>query len=399
MTPHPSPLGRAPRFTSRPRRATEPWSRRRFLGRAGLVLGGVAVGPALLAACGDDGGNGGGTGGDGGDSAALRISNWPFYIDEETVDLFAAATGIAVTYTEDVNSNDEYFAKIQEPLSRGQDIGADLFVVTDWMAARLIGLGWVAELDAANVPNKANLVASLSSVGFDPDRAYSLPWQSGMTGIIYDPEAAGRELTRLEDLFDPELAGRVTMLTEMRDTMGLMLLLDGVDPSSEFTDDDFQAGIDRLEAARDSGQIRRFTGNDYGDDLASGNVVAAMGWSGDAVQLRADAPNLRFVVPDEGGMLWSDNMMIPSTASAGAKANAERWMDYCYDPENMARITEYVAFIPPVEGTAAFLSEELASDPLVNPPADLLGRLSVFRELDEETEQRYNQLFQSVVRA
>ncbi|HSL56516.1 MAG TPA: spermidine/putrescine ABC transporter substrate-binding protein [Acidimicrobiales bacterium] len=398
------PRIRPVRLTASPRMAASPLSRRRFLSRAGLVIGGVALGPTILAACGDDdggsnGGDAGGDGGGGGGESTLRISNWPLYIDEETVADFEAATGLSVTYTEDVNDNDEYFAKIQEPLSRGQDIGADLFVVTDWMAARLITLGWVAEIDAANVPNKSNLVASLQGVQFDPDRAYSLPWQSGMTGIIYNADALGRELTSVEELFDPELAGSVTFLTEMRDTMGLLLLANGVDPSGDFTDADFDAALARLTEARDAGQIRRFTGNDYGDDLASGNVVAAVGWSGDAVQLQADNPSLRFAVPTEGGMLWSDNMMIPTTASAGAKANAEAWMNYVYDPEAMGQITEWVAYIPPVEGTGEFLSEELANDPLVNPDDELRSRLSVFRGLDEDTEQRYNEAFQNVVRA
>ena len=219
------------------RRQLAAMSRRRFLGRSGLALGGLALGPSLLAACGG-GDDGGGTAAGSGTapeftpttSDSLRISNWPFYIDEETVGLFEEESGLSVTYTEDVNDNEEYFSRIREPLSRNQDIGADLFIVTDFMVNRLIGLGWLAPLDNANIPNKGNLVASLAAVEFDPDRTFSMPWASGFSSIAYNPSLTGREITSLDDIFDPEFAGQVTLFSDLRDGIGQVLLTMGESP-------------------------------------------------------------------------------------------------------------------------------------------------------------------------
>jgi spermidine/putrescine transport system substrate-binding protein len=391
------------------RRQLAMMSRRRFLGRSSLALGGLALGPTLLAACGGDDGGGGGGSGDGAtastvgldefeptSSDTLRVSNWPFYIDEETVGLFEDASGLSVAYTEDVNDNEEYFSRIREPLSRGDDIGADMFVVTDFMVNRLIGLGWLAPINDENVPNKANLVASLQDMDFDPDRRYSLPWFSGFTSIAYNPELTGREITSLEDLFDPEFAGQVTMFSDLRDGLGMILLLTGGSPATA-TPEEIEAAIARVQEAKDAGQIRRFTGNDYGDDLVAGNTAIAQAYSGDVAQLQLDNPDLQFVVPEEGMTTWSDNMVMPITTANST--GAEQWMDYVYDPANMARITEYVQFIPPVEGTGDELPTELRENPLINPPQEWRDAGVAWRGLSDEEDQQFSALYADVTRA
>ena len=394
------------------RRRLAMMSRRRFLGRSSLAIGGLALGPSLLAACGDDDG-GGDAGGDGerrtADDAppdfepttadSLRISNWPFYIDEETVALFEAESGLSVAYTEDVNDNEEYFARIREPLSRGDDIGADMFIVTDFMVNRLIGLGWLAPLDDGNIPNKGNLVSSLADVEFDPERTYSLPWFSGFTSLAYNPELTGREITSLNDLFDPEFAGQVTMFSDLRDGLGQVLLSEGISPA-EVTAEDIEMAVAKVQEAKDAGQIRRFTGNDYGDDLVAGNVAIAQAYSGDVAQLQLDNPALEFVFADEGMIAWSDNMVLPLTTRNSV--GAEEWMNYCYDPVNMARITEYVQFIPPVEGTGDELTEldpSLADTPLINPPQEIRDTAIAWRGLTDEEDQEFSGMYAAVARA
>ena len=269
------------------------------------------------------------------------------------------------------------------------------------MAARLIDLGWVDELPIDQIPNAANLVPELVNPSWDPEGKYSMPWQSGMTGIAYNFEKTGRELTSMEDLFDPEFKGKIGMLTEMRDTVGLVMLSTGEDPS-EATFDSAQAAFERIEQAKADGQIRQFTGNDYMDDLAQGNFVACIGWSGDISQLALDDPNLRFVIPEEGGMQWSDTMVMPA-GTENVDAVAE-WINYVYDPVNAARITAYVGYNSPVQGVADELrkdpeTEALADSPLLFPDEETLGRLKVFATLDEGTEAEFDERFSEIIGA
>ena len=374
-------------------------NRRQFLARSGALGGALVLGPSVLAACGDDSDSDAGSGGGGGNT--LTISNWPAYIDEETVQLFIDETGIDLTYTEDYNDNNEYFAKIQPDLSAGRAIGPDIIVPTNWLAARLIDLGWVDELPLDKIPNKDNLVPELQNPSWDPDGKYTMPWQSGMTGIAYNRAVTGRELTSLEDLFDPEFKGKIGMLTEMRDTVGLIMLSTGADPTTA-TFDDAEPAFDRIQEAKDSGQIRQFTGNDYMDDLAAGNFVACIGWSGDIGQLALDNPDLAFSIPDEGGMQWSDTMVMP--AGAANTDSVAEWINYCYDPVNAARIAAWVGYNSPVQG----VKEELAKDPetealtesqLLFPDEETLSRLNTFATLDEEQETLFDERFSEIIGA
>jgi len=366
-------------------------SRRRFVGQSALAAGGVAFGGSLLAAC---------KGKEAARSAGpLRVSNWPLYIDKNTVPNFQKDTGITVQYTEDVNDNDEFFAKIDEPLKRGQSIDRDIIVLTDWMASRLIRLGYTAPFDDTKFPNKANLVDALRDVSFDAGRTHSIPWLSGMTGLGYNPKRTGRELTSISDIFDAKFKGRVTMLTEMRDTIGLVMLGQGKDPAT-CTLDDAKAAAAKIKQARESGHIRAFTGNDYTEDLASGNISVAIAWSGDIQGLAADNPDLKWIAPSEGAMLFSDNMMIPKTSDRQDLAMA--WINYCYDPVHSAQIVAEAPYLSAVKGAGAELAKiapELAQSPLVNPPPELMSRLHVFRALNEQEETEFNRVFQDAIGA
>ncbi len=395
---------------------------RGLLSRRSALTGAAGLGAAaLLAACGSPGRNppvGAGTasGGPAGKTAAaaqdrsasekvVNWSNWPEYIDVDdktkarpSLDAFTAQTGIKVNYTEDYNDNDEFYAKVRPLLAAGRDTGRDVWCSTDWMVARLIRQGYVQPLDRSNIPNAGNLEDSLTNVEFDPGRKYSLPWQSGFAGIAYNPDATGgRKVESVSQLLtDPALKGKVTLLTEMRDTVGLVLLDQGKDPAS-FTDADFSAAIAMIREAKDRGQLRGFTGNEYGKDLSSGAIAACLAWTGDVVQLKADNPRLGYVLPAKGFTLWSDNFVIP--ALARHKKNAETLINYYYDPKVMAEVVAYVNYISPVKGTKQELLKldpKAADNPLIIPSADVLSRAKVFRGLSAAEEEKYAKAFSSL---
>jgi spermidine/putrescine transport system substrate-binding protein len=338
--------------------------------------------PGLLAACG--GGGGGGGGGEVAD--VLRFSNWPLYIDYDektkkhpTLDQFTAKTGIKVDYFEDINSNAEYFGKIQRPLSQGNSIDRDIIVLTD--NERFLGLmidkGWVEELDKDLIPNVSNLIDAQASPPFDPDRKYSLPWQSGMTGIAWNPDATG-PVTSITQLFeDPKLKGKITALNGMGDTPPLVMLDNGDDPS-KVTDATWSAAMERIQSAVDSGQIRRFTGNDYAPLLAKGDLAAAIAWSGDIYQLLPSNPKLKWALPTKGGVIWTDNMIIPT---GGSVPTASTYMNFVYDPKVAAEIAAYVAYVPPVKGTQEILAKTdpaMAKSQLVFPSDETLANVHQF---------------------
>ena len=368
-----------------------------------LGLGCLALAASIgLAACGDDGGieSAGNEGetqvAEGGDvSGDLFISNWPLYIDKETIPNFEQEAGVAVDYKEDVNDNEEFFGKVRPQLEQGDSGGRDIIVVTDWMAEQMHDLGYVQDLDKSALPNvEDNLRADLEDPEFDPGRTYSIPWQSGMTGVIVRKDLAP-DITSVADLFDPQYKGKVTVLTEMRDTVPLVMKSEGIDPA-EATDEDWMNAIEKLREASDSGQIRDFTGNDYADDLTRGDVVAAIGWSGDAIQLQADNPNIEWRMPDEGCILWSDNMLIPVGAPNPAAALA--FMDYVYDPEVQADVAAYVNYVTPVDGVQEVLEKEdpeLASNQLIFPDEQFTENCTI--QPSPEDAAAVTEEFQSVI--
>ncbi|HEY0215708.1 MAG TPA: spermidine/putrescine ABC transporter substrate-binding protein [Cellulomonas sp.] len=384
-------------------------SRRQFL--AGGV-GGVGAG-LLLAACGTGGGSTSGSTAtaatDVSDSEKLvRWANWTLYLDQDdsgtgypTLDAFTEQTGIEVEYTEDIDDNDSFYGKVSGQLANGQDIGYDIVTLTDWMAARMIRLGYTQELDRSAIPNSDNILTDLAEVDFDPGRTHSLTWQSGFGGLAWSDEAVPNGMRGLSDLWAPELAGRVEVLSEMRDTIGLIMLDQGVDVSGDWGQTEFDTALAVLKEKIDSGHIRQVRGNSYAQDLVSGDAVAVIGWSGDITALNYENDDrFTFAIPDAGGTLWSDNLMIPIGATH--KANAEQVMNYYYDPEVAAQVAAWVNYITPVQGAQdamEAIDPELAANTMIFPDEATLATAHVFRTLTPEEETTYNGAFLDVIGA
>jgi spermidine/putrescine transport system substrate-binding protein len=298
-------------------------------------------------------------------SGELVISNWALYIDRQTIPQFEQQTGISVKYVEDINSYEEFFGKMRPLLERGDSGQRSLMVATDWLAKRMYDLGYIQKLDKdALAPAFENLNPALKPPATDPERDFSIPWQGGMTGLIVNTKEAP-DITSVNDLFDPKYKGRVEMVSELREVVPLLMKADGIDPE-EATEDDWMAAIDKLKQAAESGQIRRITGGDYAGDLANGEAVAVVGWAADAVQLQADNPDLRFVMPDEGCILWYDNWVIP--VGAPNPTAAYEFINYTYEPQNQAQIVGYTGSVTPGAGVKEIFERQdpkLAENPLI----------------------------------
>lgn len=331
----------------------------------------------------------------------LIVSNWPEYIDgpagdeKSTMQRFEERTGIGVIYTPDINDNADFFARTVNQLGACESVRRDLFVLSDWVAARMIRMGWIQRLNTTSVPNLHDkLISGLRDVAWDPNRDHSAPWQSGLTGIAYNAARVDEVRSFSELLTRSDLRGRVTLLTEMRDTMGLLLLMDGADPA-DFGRDEWENALEHLRRARSRGQIRAFTGNEYLQDLAAGNILACAAWSGDIAA--ADDPDLRFVVPEEGVMIWADNMLVPNLARH--QANAEAWIDFYYEPEVAARLAAHVHYICPVEGARQAMESiapELVDNELIFPSGETLSATHSFMALEEHLMREYEGDFADV---
>ena len=337
-------------------------------------------------------------------AAELNFANWPLYIDTEddevthpSLDQFTAEYGTVVNYSEVINDNNEFFGTIRAPLEANQDTGWDIVVLTEWMAGRIVRLGWVEKFDLGNLPNYvANLVDVYKGPDFDANNEYHAPWQAGMTGLGYD-EAVTGPLTSVNALWDSKWAGRVTYLSEMRDTVGMALAKLGFERAT-VTTEQFDAAIAELQKAVDDGIVRAFTGNEYAEDLVSGNVVLAVAWSGDIIQKQYERESLRFAVPDEKGGLWYDNMLIPKGAQH--KFTAELMIDFVYRPDIAAQIEAWVNYICPVKGAQeelAKIDEELAASELIFPTDATLAKVQRFRSLDEDEETYMNDEFSRLI--
>ncbi|MER8154691.1 spermidine/putrescine ABC transporter substrate-binding protein [Streptomyces sp. NPDC094472] len=332
----------------------------------------------------------------------LAFSNWTEYMDvgkggrHPTLDAFQRRTGIKVKYTEDINDNVEFFGKIKPQLAAGQDTGRDLICVTDWLAARMIRLGWIQPLDPAQLPHAyTNLGKPFRTPDWDPGRAHSYPWTGIPAVIAYNKKATGgRKVTSVSQLLeDPGLKGRVGLLTEMRDTVGLTLLDMGKNPET-VTADDYDAAIARLQKASDRGQVRRFTGNDYTGDLTKGDIAACMAWAGDLIQLQSDNPEIEFAIPDAGYMTATDNLLVPNKARH--KRNAERLIDYFYEPKVAAKIAAYINYVCPVDGVReelAKIDKALADNPLILPDEEMAAKSHSFRSLSSKEEAAFEDKF------
>ncbi|MFB6781470.1 PotD/PotF family extracellular solute-binding protein [Streptomyces sp. NPDC056352] len=339
----------------------------------------------------------------------VNFSNWTEYMDvtddgkhRPTLEAFTKRTGIQVKYTEDINDNVEFFGKIKPQLAAGQDTGRDIINVTDWLAARIVRLGWAQKLDASNLPHAyANLSAQFRSPDWDPGRAYSYPWAGIPTVIAYNSKATGgRKVDSVSQLLDdPKLKGRVSFLSEMRDSIGMTLLDMGKDPGT-FTDADYDAAIGRLQKGVDKNQIRRFTGNDYTADLDKGDIAACVAWAGDIIQLQAGNPDIKYAIPAAGYIISSDNLLVP--VKARHKTNAEKLIDYYYEPSVAAQLAAYINFVCPVDGVRdelAKIDQAMADNVLILPDKQMAARSHAFRSLTSKEETAYEEKFAKLIGA
>ncbi|HKG52414.1 MAG TPA: spermidine/putrescine ABC transporter substrate-binding protein [Actinomycetales bacterium] len=409
-------------MTRRPRPPLSPEAAalvRAQVSRRAALAGAGALGiGALLAACGTSGtptSSGASSSGDAGPKPAADRSdadkrvdwaNWTLYLDYDdktkkypTLEAFQKQTGIRATYSEDIEDNDSYYGKISGQLKNGQDIGKDIIVLTDWMVARLLRQKYAQKLDAAQIPNKKNIAAAYASPDYDPNRDYSMTWQGGFAGLAWNKEKVPGGLRAVSDLWKPELKGRVEVLSEMRDTIGLIMGEQGVDISGNFTSDQFMTAVDELDKHISSGQIRQVKGNSYKEDLISGDALAVIGWSGDITQINFENEDKwDFALPESGGTLWADNMLVP--IGAPHKKNAERLMSYYYDPKVAAEVAAYVNYICPVEGARAEMEKidpDLADNPYIFPDAAFLKNAKPFRTLTPQEETEFSTAFQKVL--
>ena len=379
------------------------------LSRRSLFVGaGAIAGASALAAC--------GTGST--DSATnavvdvsdtekvVRWANWPLYLDFDedkkvypSLKAFEEKFGIAATYTEDIDDNNSFYGKVQGQLAIGSDIGYDVVTPTDWMASRWIEQGYAQKFDAANIPNKTKIRTVLANVGFDPGRNYSLTWQSGFAGFGWNVQKIPKGVRTIEDLFAPANKGRVVVLSELRDTVGIIMQYQGVDPSGDFTEDQYMNAIDFLKGKIADGFIRKVRGNSYSEDLVNGDAVAVIGWSGDLFILKSENNGkFDFTIPETGGMLWSDNMLIPSTSTH--KNNAETLINYYYEPAVAAEVAAYVNYICPVEEAQpelAKINPALAESPFIFPDEATLAKVKVFRALSADEQTKYQAAFDEAI--
>jgi spermidine/putrescine transport system substrate-binding protein len=334
----------------------------------------------------------------------LRWANWPDYLDADTagghpsLDAFTKASGISVKYSESITANGSYYDSVERRLARGKDIGADLMVLTDWMTARLIRLGYVQKFTASRLPNAKNLRAPLTGVDFDEGRQRSLPWQSNFAGICWNTEAVPNGIASVSELWDPSFKRRVGVVSEMRDTIGLIMLDNGVDVGGHWGTDAFYDAVDVLKKQVGDGQLAPAR-NSYTDDLRAGSTVAAICWSGDVALLNAEAGNKwTFAMPDAGGTLFSDDFQVP--IGSPHLANAEKLIDYYYQPDVAAEVAAWVKTVSPVDGAkeiAATVDPALAANPLVFPDDAMFARAHQFRTLTDAEQQEYQAAFASAL--
>jgi spermidine/putrescine transport system substrate-binding protein len=365
-------------------------TRRQFIGRGAAAAAALALGPAFLAACSSK------TGTSAPVPNALRISISPFYMADGFIAEFQNKSGITVDYKEDFNDNEEWFAKVKEPLSRKQDIGCDLVVPTSFMAGRLHSLGWLNDFNAAHIPNLKNMRPDLLNATVDPGRKFSAPYMSGLVGLAYNKATAGRDITTVEDLWDPAFRGKVSLFSDAQDGLGMIMLSQGNSPENPTTET-VRKAVDLVKEQKAKGQVRKFTGNDYTNDLAAGKIIVGQAYSGDVVQLQADNPDLQFVVPQTGGTTFIDTMVIPYTTQH--QDWAEKWINYVYDRPNYAKLIAHTNYVPVLSNMADELNKidpKLASNPLINPPQSVLDDVKSWPTLSDQQTTEFNKMYAAV---
>ena len=364
--------------------------------RAVIAGAGAVAGAGALAAC--------GSGSSGASKDTVRWANWTLYLDVDssgkhypTLEAFSKKTGIKAVYSEDINDNDEFFGKVQGQLKLGKDIGYDLITPTDWMASRFIRLGYTQKFDAANIPNKKNIISSLAHPSFDPNRDNSLTWQGIMAGLGWNTTVNPKGMKSVDDLWTPQNKGKIVVLSEMRDTIGVILMSQGIDITT-VTEDQFMNAVDFLQKKISDGWIRGVKGNEYKEDLISGDATAVIAWSGDLFQLSSENEGkFDFTIAESGGTISGDNFLIPSTTTPEGKANAEKLINYYYEPAIAAEVAAYVNYVTPVAGAQAEMEKidpKLAKSEYIFPTQATLNRLKVFRALTPTEETTWTEAFQ-----
>ncbi len=376
------------------------FNRRQLL--KGAAVAGAGLGTMALASC--------STGGSGGGSGSIVWGNWTYYLDFDeatgsypTLDAFMDEAGFKVDYIEDIDDNNTFYGKIKDQLELNQFTGYDTVCFTDWMNSRIVTAGQVQEFDYANLPNvKANLVeAQWDALDVDPGRKHTIPWQLPASGWVWNTEAVPKGIKTLDDFLRPELKGKVVVLSELRDTMGMILAGLGYDPSGDWGDKEFDEALAWLDDALKSGQIGNVKGNSYTQDLITGDALAAMAWTGDVIMMNAENDNQwTMEVPESGGMIAADSFTVPNGTTAENKAKVEELINYYYDPTVAAQVADYVTYVTPVNGAQAAMEEinpENANNPLIFPDEEMWKHLHQFRTLTAEEDKKYSTEFQNVL--
>lgn len=338
----------------------------------------------------------------------VRWANWGYYIDFDektknypTLEAFTKKTGIKVTYQEAIDDNDTFTAKVSPQLKLKKDIGYDLVTPTEWMAARWIASGFTSKFDVKNIPNKKNVIDLLANRPLDPKREQTLPYAGIIAGVAWNKKKVPAGFKTMDQVFDKKYKGKrqILVLSEMRDTIGLIMMWQGVDIAGKFTDTQFMNAVNKFEQLVKDGYIGQIKGQSYAQDLQAGNVSHVIGWSGDIAQLnlQVGSEQFGFAVPDSGGTFSSDNFMIPSTAKN--KAGAEALINYYYDPAVAARLSAYINYVCPVKGAyeeMAKFDPKQAKNTLIFPTADTFKKLHIFRGLTPTEQLKYSTAFQKV---
>jgi spermidine/putrescine transport system substrate-binding protein len=345
------------------------------------------------------------------ENGKLNWANWPGYMqdDRETIKAFEKETGIQVTYKEVIQEMGPWFGKIQAPLSAGQSIGFDLMIMTNGIQLEQCRqLGYLAPLDLAKLPNfQKNAGESFKNPSYDPGNAHTIPYESGVTGIAYNTKYVDEEITGIAQLFDTKYKGKVGMMGDSQELGNFGMFLLGIDPEKS-TKADWEKAAAKLREQRDKGIVRKYYSQDYVDAVSKGDVWMTMAWSGDVYSLTS--PDVKFVVPEEGGTIWTDNMCIPKTAEN--PVDALTLMDWLYVPENNVPLTEFINYMPPIPSTQEILKQKaakatgdekkdltrLSTSPLIFPSEADLARLRHYRRLTQAEEQEYQKIFEPIAK-
>ena len=368
----------------------------------GLGLGAAALGAGSLAACSGSSGPGDGSAG------SVRWANWTYYLDydEETgtypsLDAFQEATNIRVEYFEDIDDNKTFIAKIKDQLKLGQDTGYDTFCLTDSSLVRLLEQDQLMEFDRSLLPNVGEqMIPLVQKASFDLDRTWSIPYQAGMTGLVYNTKLYPKGVKQVSDLWARDLKGKVSLLSEQDDTLGLVMLEQGVDVEGDWGDDEFFTALEAVERQLASGQVYTVKGNSYTQDLQTEAVWAGMAWSGDVTMLNDEAGEeiWKFVVPDAGATLFIDSFCMPTSTESADQVH--QLVDYYYKPEVAAQVAAYVQYVTPVAGAREAMEQidpELAANPLIFPDEEMSSRVFDMRTISSEEDNRYAQAYQKAL--